>query len=123
MLGLAAAGKAGNASPAVAREVVGLETGREGGADEPLEEEVAAQGGAWLDDPPPLARALGASIEGKDLPFATLLPQLPCLLTALLLDCAVELFSFKTRLPPLPATAAEEPGRTPVGPGERGSLR
>ena len=56
---------------------------------------------------------------GNGLPLATL-PQLPCLLTADRLDCAVELFNFSTLRPPTPAAEAEEPGRTPTGPGKEG---
>ena len=50
----------------------------------------------------------------------TVLFQLPCLLTAERDDCAVELLSLRTRRPPLPAEAVEEPGRMPLGPGREG---
>lgn len=56
---------------------------------------------------------------GKGLAAAAL-PQLPCLLTAERDDWAVEFFSLSTRWPPLRASAAEEPGRTPPGPGRDG---
>lgn len=130
VFGFVAWGRAGKESRAGgAVEVVGLDTGRDDGAEGGLEDdEPATQAGAWLPPPrfdddddavaPPRAEYRG--VEGKGFLPLAMLPQLPCLLTADRLDCAVELLSFKTLLPPAPAAVAGEPGRTPLGPGREG---
>ncbi len=94
-----------------------LETSRDG-AGEGRAEDGAAHG-TGPTRPAPARLAETAGIAGKGLALAALF-QLPCLLTAERDDWAVELFSLRTRWPPLPAAAAEEPGRTPLGPGKDG---
>lgn len=121
VFGFKAAGKAGKASELVAfatLDVGGLEDGRDE-EGEAREEEVVVIQGVAPTLPAPTRLADAAAMGGKGLAFAAL-PQLPCLLTADRDDCWVELFSFKTRRPPLPTPDAEDPGRIPLGPGSVG---
>ena len=130
VFGFAATGSAGKASiaaPFILLAVVGgLESGCEdkggGGLDDDEEEEEAegATHGVAPTRPAPTLLAEGAGVEEGNGFVAVELPQLPCLLTAERDDCAVELLSLRTRRPPLPAAAAEEPGKTPLGPGKDG---
>ena len=138
VLGLAAAGRAGKASAADEDAAaffrnVDVAAGAEGvSAGEALDEEGVADAQGVVDvaaerdeeagsDGNELA--LDAAMPARELDddgITRPLPQLPCLLTADRLDCAVELFNLRTRLPPVPASAAEEPGKTPPGPGRTG---
>lgn len=127
VLGFAAAGSAGKASAAepfvLPPEVEGLDSGCDDDDDDACEglgeEEEGATHGVALTRPAPTLLAEDAGIDGNG--FAAVeLPQLPCLLTAERDDWAVELLSLRTRWPPLPAAAAEEPGKTPLGPGNDG---
>lgn len=116
VLGLAAAGKAGKATSEGAEDndVDGRPGDRELGPDG------ASQGVAVR---PAVARVDADAMAGNGLALmveAAALPQLRCLLTADREDCAVELLSLRTRCPPLPVTAADEPGSTPLGPGRDG---
>lgn len=128
VLGFAATGSAGKASiaaPLILLAVVGgLESGCEdngGGLDDGDEEEAeGATHGVAPTRPAPTLLAEEAGVEDGNGFVAVELPQLPCLLTAERDDWAVELLSLRTRRPPLPAAAAEEPGRTPLGPGRDG---
>ena len=60
--------------------------------------------------PAPGRPLLDEGIAGKEE------PQLPCLLTGERDDCAVELFSFKTREPPPPSVVVAVLAGTPLGP-------
>ena len=129
VLGFAATGSAGKASIAarfiLLAVVGGLESGCEdkdgGGLDDDEEEEAdGATHGVAPTRPAPTLLAEEAGVEDGNGFVAVELPQLPCLLTAERDDWAVELLSLRTRRPPLPAAAAEEPGRTPLGPGKEG---
>ena len=125
VLGFAATGSAGKASiaaPFILLDVVGgLESGCEdkggGGLDDDEEE---ATHGVAPTRPAPTLLAEETGVEDGNGFVAVEFPQLPCLLTAERDDWAVELLSLRTRRPPLPAAAAEEPGRTPLGPGKDG---
>ena len=128
VLGFAATGSAGKASiaaPFILLDVVGgLESGCEEKAgagldDEDVEAEGATQGVAPT-RPTPTLLAEEAGVEDGNGVVAVELPQLPCLLTAERDDWAVELLSLRTRRPPLPAAAAEDPGKMPLGPGKDG---
>jgi len=150
MPGFCAAGSAGNASPfALGRAAVAIglmDVGRGGagggrgveGLDDDDDDDGAIQGGArdapgsgpfTAADagkpgngllclvPPALAPATAPAL------MVDAEPQLPCLLTALLLDCAVELLSFNILFPPLARLAllvAAPPAGRPLGPGRRG---
>lgn len=133
VLGFCAAGRAGKASElvgarcagAAGRETVGtvviVGVWREGRVEGPEEEEV--HGTVWFAAPPWLpAPVRGPGIAGNASCTVAAFepPQLPCLLTFDLELCAVELFSRNTRIPPLPASAAEDAGKTPPGPGSEG---
>lgn len=124
VFGFAAMGNAGNASPVAppfARPIVAaLDTGRDDAGDGRVDDGAAQGTGPTRPAPARLADAAG--MAGKGLAFTALF-QLPCLLTAERDDWAVELFSLRTRWPPLPAAAtaaADEPGKTPLGPGSEG---
>ena len=128
VFGFAATGSAGKASiaaPIILLAVVGgLESGcedRGGGLDDDDEEEAeGATHGVAPTRPAPTLLAEEAGVEDGNGFVAVELPQLPCLLTAERDDWAVELLSLRTRRPPLPTAAAEEPGKTPLGPGKDG---
>lgn len=103
VLGLAAAGSAGKASTAAETsgfpKVEGLDTGRDGAGEGLDEDEAEADGathGVAPTRPAPALLAEDAGIDGNGF-VAVELPQLPCLLTAERDDCAVELFSLRTR--------------------------
>ncbi len=126
VLGFDAAGKAGKAgSDGVVDDVanpggreLGRELGREDGRNEDELAEEPSHPAALRPIPPALVDdAAGMGGNGFDV---AALPQLPCLLTADREDCAVEFFSFKTRWPPLPAPATEDPGTPTLGPGRDG---
>ncbi len=150
MPGFCAAGSAGNASPVglglapVATGLVDVDCdgagkgrGVEGLDDDDDDDDGAIQGGARVAPgsgpfaaadagkpgnavpcfaPPALAPAVLALMVDAE-------PQLPCLLTALLLDCAVELLSFSILFPPLPRLTFPipvPPAGRPLGPGRLG---
>ena len=120
VFGLAAAGNAGKASVAVALALPATgaaEDGRDGAGDG-LDEDEGPTQGVGPTRPAPALLAEAAGIEGKGV--AEALPQLPCLLTSERDDWAVEFFSLRTRLPPVRAAAADEPGRTLLEPGKEG---
>ena len=95
-VGFAAAGSAGNASASVTAagllRLVDRDAGREFDVDDESQ-------GVALPRVPVLNRCTGGS-GGNKFATAAAEPQLPVRLTADLDDCAVELLSFKTRLPP-----------------------
>ena len=84
VLGFAAAGSAGKASPVAEASgllmVDGLDTGRDG-TGEGLDEEAGATHGVAPTRPAPALLAEDAGIDGNGF-VAVELPQLPCLLTA-----------------------------------------
>lgn len=123
VFGFAAAGSAGKASVAglfaLPVAVGGLDVGRDEAGDGFVDDTDDAIQGVAPTRPAPTLLADGAGIEGNGFALAVF-PQLPFLLTAERDDWAVEFFSLRTRWPPLPAAAADEPGRTPLGPGNEG---
>ena len=129
VLGFAATGSAGKASiaaPFILLDGGGaLESGWEdkgGGLDDDDDDEEAegATHGVAPTRPGPTLLAEEAGVEDGNGFVAVEFPQLPCLLTAERDDWAVELLSLRTRRPPLPVAAAEEPAKTPLGPGSDG---
>ena len=127
-LGFAATGSGGKASIAAPFILLdgggGLENGCEdngGGLDDDDDEEAeGATHGVAPTRPAPTLLAEEVGVEDGNGFVAVELPQLPCLLTAERDDWAVELLSLRTRRPPLPAAAAEELAKTPLGPGSDG---
>lgn len=123
VLGFAAAGSEGKASTvvpiALPEGVIGLEVGRTGAGDGLGLDDEATQGVTLTFPAPTLFADFGAGIDGKGLAFVAEF-QLPFLLTADREDCAVEFFNLRILRPPLPAAEADDPGKTPLGPGSEG---
>ena len=107
VFGFCAAGSAGNPSLIIPEALRGavdaaLEGASEGFAE--VDDGVAQGTGPVLPAPTRLAdvevpEAMGG--KGLELPLGPFEPQLPCLLTALRLDCAVDDFSLRILRPPL----------------------